>query len=394
MIGVLVAVGISARLLGASLADLPPDTPTILLLNGLIGVSVALFVIALRRAALRVTLTVLLALFVGYGVLLIINLESGTPFATTNTAYEALLLGPLSRLNRWGAWLQEAFTLILLGTAVALVFRAQLFSLGAEGQLYFGALAAGAVVLALPTVPSLIVLPLALTAAFVAGWLWGLLPGWLKAYLDANELVTTIMLNVIAARAYALIVTFQFMPPGANLTASAPFPPGGQLIPIVSRTQVTLAIVVVIGSVLAAWLLLRLTTFGYAIRLIGTNRRFAEFSGVPTRRAIMLVMALSGGVAGLAGGQLVLAVHRRLFLDIGVGLAFEGVVVSLLARNNLLVVPFAGLLYAYLRVGAQFMERDAGASFQVVRIIQALIILLLTAQGFAAWLGARRRGRA
>jgi len=100
--------------------------------------------------------------------------------------------------------------------------------------------------------------------------------------------------------------------------------------------------------------------------------------------------ALSGLLAGLAGAHLAMGIHRTLILNISLGLAFEGVVVALLARNNPLVVPFTGLLYSYLRAGAQFMERDAGVSFEVVRIIQAVIILLITAEALVTFFQNRR----
>src|SRR5690606_14943285 len=137
------------------------------------------------------------------------------------------------------------------------------------------------------------------------------------------------------------------------------------------------------------------TPLGYEIRMIGANIRFADYGGVNTRRTIMLAMAVSGAIAGLVGAHLSMGIHRMLILNISVGLAFEGVVVALLARNNPLVVPFTGLLYAYLRAGAQFMERDANVSFEVVRIIQAVIILLITAEGvftfYQTWRGRRAR---
>jgi simple sugar transport system permease protein len=125
--------------------------------------------------------------------------------------------------------------------------------------------------------------------------------------------------------------------------------------------------------------------------MIGANIRFADYGGVNTRRTVMLSMAISGIIAGLAGAHLGMGIHRMLIINISIGLAFEGVVVALLARNNPLVIPFTGLLYAYLRAGAQFMERDANVSFEVVRIIQAAIILLITAEALVAYFQNRRQ---
>lgn len=310
----------------------------------------------------------------------------------TNRAYNAFLLGPLSRLNRWVTWIKDAITLIMLGLSIAIVFRAEQFSLGAEGQLYFGALISGIVGLSLGDLPMVILVPLALLSAATAGFLWGLLPGALKAYLGANELVSTLMLNTIAMRFYEMVLTFRLQPPDAGYTASEWIPGNGLLAPIidVGGDQVTVAVFVVIGMVLFTWLLIQRTPIGYEIRMIGANIKFADYGGVNTKRTIMLTMAISGAVAGLAGAHLAMGIHRKLILNISLGLAFEGVVVALLARNSPLVVPFTGLLYSYLRTGAQFMERDANVSSEVVRIIQAVVILLITAEALVSFFRQRR----
>ena len=311
-------------------------------------------------------------------------------FNATRFAYETFLLGALGRINRWAVWIQDATTLIFVGLAIAIVFRARQFSLGAEGQLYFGALISGVLALNLGTLSPWLVIPVAILSAMTAGFLWGLLPGVLKAYLGANELVSTLMLNTIAIRFYELILTFELKPATAGYIASAPFPTNGQLPPLVAETQVSIAVFMAIFAVLLVWLLIERTPLGYEIRMVGSNAKFADYGGINTKRTIMLAMAVSGIVAGLAGAHLSMGIHRMLIINISLGLAFEGVVVALLARNNPLVIPFTALLYAYLRAGAQFMERDANVSFEIVRIIQAIIILLITAEALATFLQARR----
>jgi len=311
-------------------------------------------------------------------------------FSATRFAYETFLLGALGRVNRWAVWIQDATTLIFVGLAIAIVFRARQFSLGAEGQLYFGALISGVIALNLGTLSPWLVIPVAILAAMTAGFLWGLLPGALKAYLGANELVSSLMLNTVAVRFYELILTFELKPPTAGYIASAPFPANGQLPPLVAETQVSISVFMAIVAVLLVWLLIERTPLGYEIRMVGSNAKFAAYGGINTRRTIMLAMAVSGIVAGLAGAHLSMGIHRMLIINISLGLAFEGVVVALLARNNPLVIPFTALLYAYLRAGAQFMERDANVSFEIVRIIQAIIILLITAEALATFFQARR----
>ena len=312
-------------------------------------------------------------------------------FNQTNVAFEALLLGPIERVNRWGAWIQDAITLILIGLSFAIVFRAEQFSLGAEGQLYFGALVSGAIALNSPNVPSILIIPIILLASGTAGFIYGLIPGALKAYLGANELVSTLMLNVIATGFFDMVLYFQLRPIDSAYVATGKFPPNTILPVIVDRTQVTIAVFLVAIVVFFCWLLIRRTPLGYEIRIIGSNLKFADYGGVNSRRTIMLSMALSGVVAGFAGMHLANGIYRELILDLSLALAFEGVVVALLARLNVLVVPFAGLLYSYLRVGAQFMERDANASFELVRMIQAIIILLITAEALVTIFQGRQK---
>lgn len=321
------------------------------------------------------------------------------PLATTlaeameqsRLAFEALLLGPIKRVNRWGVWIQDAITLILLGLSFAIVFRAQQFSLGAEGQLYFGALVSGIIALNSPTIPGILLIPVIILASGTAGFVYGLIPGALKAYLGANELVSTLMLNVIATRFFDMVLTFQLKPPDAGYVATERFGENAVLPVIVESTQVTIAVFILAAVIVISWLLIRRTPLGYEIRIIGSNLKFADYGGVNSKRTIMLVMAISGIVAGLAGMHLATGIHRQLVLNISFALAFEGVVVALLARLNVLVVPFTGLLYAYLRAGAQFMERDADVSFEVVRMIQAIIILLITAEALVSFFQQRQK---
>ena len=144
------------------------------------------------------------------------DIETGTvlseAMSQSQLAFEALLLGPIERVNRWGVWIQDAITLILLGLSFAIVFRAKQFSLGAEGQLYFGALVSGIIALNSPHIPGVILIPFIILASGTAGFIYGLIPGALKAYLGANELVSTLMLNVVATRFFEMVLNFQLKP--------------------------------------------------------------------------------------------------------------------------------------------------------------------------------------
>jgi simple sugar transport system permease protein len=341
----------------------------------------------------RVVSVIGVALIIGFIITLLVSEE---PVA----AYMALLTGPLPRisfegglhianLNRFGNWIEESITLILLGLAVALVFRARQFSLGAEGQLLLGALAAGIVSIFVPAPPVLHLL-LALLAAAAAGFLWGLLPGVLKAYLDVDEVVSTLMLNVIAVQIYNLALIQYLRDPTAGFIGTVAFPESATLPLLIPGTRVTLALVMALIAVAAVWFLMNRTPFGYELKMLGSNRRFAEYGGIDTRRVIALSMGISGILAGLAGAHLANGLVKRLTLGISPGIGFEGIVVALLARNDPIGVLFTGLFYGYLRTGAQIMERSSDVTREVVLIIQAIIILLVTAERLLPFLKAWR----
>lgn len=353
-------------------------------INGALMLAIGLFVQQEGRGALRVVLTVGTALLIGFGIMLVLAPDRAA------AAYTALLSGPISRLNRWATWIDDAISLTLVALAIAVVFRARLFSLGAEGQIFLGALSAGLVALLVTGLPPWLHITLAVAAGGLAGILWGLIPGLLRAYLGANELVSTLMLNPIAVGIYGLILE-QVRLPTSGAMASAVFPESALLPRLIQGTRVTTAIFWVMLAVIAVWVLIQRTPTGYSLRILGVNPEFARYGGIRVRQVITRIMAISGLLGGLTGAYLALGIYQRLPLAVSVGLTFEGIVAALLARSNPLAIPAMALLYSYLRVGAPIMQNDAAVSLEIVRVIQAIIILLFTAEGLVAWLQRSRR---
>ncbi len=338
------------------------------------------------KEVLRVIAAVLIALLIGFVITLFVSKD---PIG----AYRSFLIGPVTKINRFGNWIQESLTLTMLGLAIAIVFKAEIFSLGAEGQMVVGALVSGCVALYVP-LPMMLRVPLALAAGGLAGFLLGIIPGYLKAYLSANEIVSTLMLNTIFLKLYEYILTDFIKAPDAGYTASPAFPPEGRLFSFfpdiaflanvrkiwVDQTNITTMLYIVIISVVVVYFLMYRTPFGYELRMLGANIKFARYGGMDTKKAVMLATAVSGIFAGLAGAHLSMGVHNKLVLNITAGLGFEGIVVALLARNNPILVPFTALAYGYLRAGADIMERSSDVSREMVLVIQAIIILLVTAE--------------
>jgi len=336
------------------------------------------------REFLRILLAVVAALLLGFIITLLVSED---PIG----AYKAFLTGPLSKFNRFGDWLEESITLIFVGLAVAVAFKSKQFSLGAEGQLLLGALVSGAIALFVP-LPGILRIPVALLAAAAVGFIYGWIPGYLKAHLNANEIVSTLMLNTIALKLYDYFLIFHIKPPNAGYNASDFFPKAGVLPSFVppfmgeiytrfsQQTNVTIMLYIMIAAFIAAYYMMFRTPFGYELRMIGANIKFANYGGINTKRTIILVFAISGIFGGLAGAHLAMGIHTKLIMNISLGMGFEGIVVATLARNNPLFVPLAGLAYGYLRAGADVMERASDVSREMVLVIQAIIILLVTAE--------------
>jgi len=174
----------------------------------------------LRSKGFREFLRVIIALAIGLTFGFIITLfVSSEPVE----AYKSFLLGPLTRLNRIGDWLEDSLTLVLVGLAMCIVFTAGQWYIGAEGQLILGALISGVVILFVPLPPALRI-TLAFVAAAVVGFLWAVIPAYLKAYLNASELITSLMLNTIAIKAFEYLLKYYIMPEGSRTMTSARVP--------------------------------------------------------------------------------------------------------------------------------------------------------------------------
>jgi simple sugar transport system permease protein len=344
----------------------------------------------LKSKGFREFLRIALALFIGLGLGFIITLfVSEDPI----NAYKAFLLGPLSRLNRIGDWLEESLTLILLGLTICIVFNASQWYIGVEGQMILGAMAAGCVSLYVPLPPAPRIL-LAFLAAMAVGALWGLVPALLKAYYNANELVTSLMLNTIALKLFEYVlknfimdeksrsVSSEYIGEQYRLGTFIPNLPFLQNIRElwIKQTSVTVMVYVVIAAVIVVYYLLYKTPFGYELRMVGLNGKFARYGGINVNRAVIMSIMVSGIFAGLAGVHITLAIHNRLISNMTSGLGFEGINIAILASNNPLGVPIAGLLYGYLRAGSDVMERSSDVSRELVFVIQAMVLLLVTAE--------------
>ncbi len=304
--------------------------------------------------------------------------------------FEALLLSPFSSLSSLGGVLVRLVPLLLSGLAVAVAFRAGVFNLGVEGQLYLGALAAALVGISLDG-PGLVQILCALLAAALAGALWAMIAGALRAYLGANEIVTTIMLNYIALNLTTYLVTGPFRPANANSADSSPIAETARLGTFLPGSRAHVGVFLALAIAVGLWVVLYRTPIGYELRMTGANPRFAEYGGISTRRTILLAMLFSGVLAGVLGGIEVLGVQYRFRSGFSPGYGFDGITVALLARVEPLAMPLAAFLFAVLRSGASTVGLETNVGREVVDVLQAIIILFVTAEGLWSFVRRRRR---
>ncbi|RJQ06233.1 MAG: ABC transporter permease [Bacillota bacterium] len=293
-------------------------------------------------------------------------------------AYGFLLQGALGNKGAIAETLVKATPLIFTGLAVTLAYRCGVFNIGAEGQLLLGALGATWAAIYLE-VPAFLVLPVSLLAGFLAGGLWGAIPGYLKAKRGLNEIINTILLNYVAIQVVSYFVTGPMKEPPGYFPQSAQVPQAAWLDKILIGTRLHSGLI--LGLVFAAvvYYFLFHTTYGFSVRLVGTNRDAAEYGGINVPRNFVLAMLLSGGLAGLAGSVEILGVRHRLMNGIASGYGFDGIAVALLGNLHPVGVVIASVFFGVLRTGANTMQRAVGIPASVVGIIQALVIFFVVA---------------
>jgi simple sugar transport system permease protein len=322
------------------------------------------------REAARALTALLISLAVALAVILATSEDPGKAFAT-------LLTAPLSSPRTVGLWIDDVAKLTLTGLAFSLVFQARQFALGVQGQVYFGGLAAAYVALS-PIGTTPLAIPVAMVAAMAAGAVWGLIPGYAKARFGASEIVSSLMLNYIAILIVNYTVRAHLAPPGTGQLNSPDFPETAVFPAIVPGTRFDLGIVIAILTTGIVWFLLYRTTWGLRLRLVGANDRFAEYAGIRANAIMVSAMTVSGAIGGLLGAVFV---QGRAFGQIAVSfdgnLAFEGILIAIVAKARPLAVPFVALAYGYLRQGAQLMGLRTDVPYEMIAVVQAIIILLV-----------------
>lgn len=338
-----------------------------------------------QQAIVIPLLAVVTALVIG----LLIIVATGSTFGEALAAYGALVTGSVGSLKAVSETLVAATPLILAGLSVAIAFRAGLFNIGANGQMLIGGMTALAVGFSLTGIPWFLHLPLAILAGFLGGALWGFIPGFLKARTGAHEVIVTIMLNYIALRLVDFMLKTEFFQrEGRNDPVSKNVEVSAELPPLLAWSDPQLRVhagflLAILAVIVVRWLLFK-TTLGFEFRAVGANPSAARYAGMSVAKVYILVMAIAGGLAGLAGTGQVLGVLGRATPGFSAGLGFDAIAVALLGRSNPWGVFAAALLFGGLRAGGQQMQATANVGIDLVSVIQALIIIFVAAPALIA----------
>jgi ABC-type uncharacterized transport system permease subunit len=357
-------------------------------------------------------LALLLALVVASLLLLALNVS---PL----TAYSALWAGAAGTENAVAETLVKAIPIMFVAIGICIAFRGGVINIGGEGQMIAGALAGVTVTLAVGDTAGWLVIPLSVAGGFLAGAIYGGIAGFLKAYFDVNEILSTIMLNQIAVQMMNFLLNGPLLDPAeagtnqipktARIAADAQLPRlsltvpefmaemfGMQSVELFARTRLHYGLILAIITAIVIYILLWRTSLGYRIRAVGQNDRAARYAGIPVKRYTVLAMFLSGGMAGLAGIVQVLGLQYRLQTDGSPGgftanAGFNGIVAALFGGLNPLGALPASVFFGGLLVGAQRMQREVGVSASLITAINGIIIIFVVSSQIFVLYRARRR---
>lgn len=329
--------------------------------------------------SIRVPLVaILLALIIGA----IILLATGV---SPIRAYVALFKGAFGTTKYLQRTFEKTTPLIFSGLAVAFAFKAGLFNIGAQGQLLLGAITAAFIGFSLKGLPAALHIPLALLGGGFAGAFYGFIPGMLRSFTGAHEVITTIMLNYIAINItdYLADGPWKDTSPG-NVVAMTPQIEQSARIPFLGPVPVGFLIAIVIAFVI--WYVLGRTNLGFEIRTVGLNPHAAKYAGMRTKLILVLTLVISGLLAGLGGAVETQGVVYRYQPGFNTGLGFDGITIALLGRTSPLGVIPAALLIGAMKAGSNVMQFEAKVAKEILDVIQALMLFFVSADMIVRWI--------
>ncbi len=267
--------------------------------------------------------------------------------------------------------------LIFTGLAVALAFRAGIWNIGADGQFIVGALISTALGIHAVPLAGPAVFALIAVTAFGGGALFGALAGWLREKHEVSEVITTIMLNVIALHFLSYAVHGPLQEAAQTYPQSDRLADAARLSLLWPGTRLHSGVIIAVALAIASWVMLFRLPFGFRLRAIGQNSNAARFAGIKVSRHVIAAIAISGGIAALGGAIEVTGVTGRLYESISPGYGFTGIAVAMLGRLHPFGVLPAAFLFGALESGARALQRNMGISPVLAEVIQGMVILFV-----------------
>lgn len=298
-------------------------------------------------------------------------------------AYALMLQGAFGSMFAFSETLNRATPLILTGLAAAVAFRARLWNIGAEGQLYMGALAAVLVGSGFLQLPAPLMIPAIMIAGFLTGGLMMVVPTLLKQRFGADEVVITLLLNFVVILFVQMLIEGPLKDPLAmGWPQSVPLVAEAKFAKLVPRLRMHWGLLIGLVSALLLWFMVRKTVLGFEIKAVGENKAAARFAGIPVGGTMLKVALISGGLAGLAGVSEVAGVKGYLSADLSPGFGYSGIVVAMLAGLSPIGSVLAALFIAAVFVGADSMSRATGISSYIADLVVSLSLLCVLVGSF------------
>ena len=291
-------------------------------------------------------------------------------------AYYYFLIAPLSSRVSVLEILVKATPLLLTGVAVAFAFSSGYWNIGAEGQLYAGAIAAAWLGMILGGLPSFLAIPLMLVGGFVAGMLWALTPALLRVKFSVDEIVTTLLLNTVILFLLSFLLNGPWRDPVSGWPQSPQIAESTVFFKLIPRSRVHVGLIVAVITLVVVWFVLSRTALGLRMRAAGLGQNAARFAGVNVERTMLAAALVSGGIAGMAGVGEVAGIHFHLIDGISPGYGYTGIIIATLSGLNPLGVGLAALFIGLIDTGAQTVSRALGVPAYLGDVVQAALLLV------------------
>lgn len=317
------------------------------------------------------------------------------------TAYRALLNGAFGSKNALADTAVKATPLLLVALGICIAFRAGVINIGGEGQMVAGAILGTIVALKFPDSPGIIIIPVGILAGFIGGAIWGGIPGVLKAYFNVNEILSTIMLNIIAVQGMNYLLREPLIDPiqaqaASRIPQTARFSAAFDL-PSLVPTRLHLGALIAVILAFLVYILLWRTTVGYRIRAVGLNPEASRYAGINVKRNVVLALLLSGAFAGLAGVIQVYGVNHRMITDGSLtgftgSAGFNGIVAALFGKLNPIGAIPASFVFGALIVGANSLQRTMQVPSALSTVLNGLVVVfVVSSELFSRRLNRSRR---